>query len=153
MPGWCCVPGCTSNYKLHNKDPQSVFKFPKDTKKKELWIKAVHRPDFVPSSSSVICIGHFAEEYIIKETVIKLPDGTIVKEKNNRPKLTLNAIPSIFPTLPSYCTSIPPRKRTSVEKRESVRENERKSLHELFREEDHIANFDSFKCFYKKIVF
>ena len=151
MPRRCCVPGCKSNY--YGKDQTvSTFSFPKDEERKHLWTKAIHRKDFVFSCSSVVCIRHFSTEHVIDEDVVTRSDGTILREKRVRPKLTHEAVPTIFPGQPSYLSNPPSAKREGVERRERMCEiRDRKSL-EDFMARDRIADFDAFERDYKKMV-
>ena len=80
MPRRCCVPGCKSNYDSVN-ELVSTFSFPKDGQRKEAWIRAIHRDDFLPSASSVVCVVHFAKKHVIEEDVITRDDGTILRVK------------------------------------------------------------------------
>ena len=68
MPGYCCVPMCTSAVGGHH--------FPADTTLRQRWIVAIHRVDsssqhklWMPSRHSVVCHKHF-KEYDYVETLL-----------------------------------------------------------------------------------
>lgn len=68
----CCVPNCTSNYKstIETTGYVKVFTFPKDVERRKLWLTSVHRADLTLdkiTNNTVVCINHFAPEFIIKE--------------------------------------------------------------------------------------
>lgn len=115
MPNKCCVPGCNSNYSSFLKDSNnkavSVFKFPKDTALKLLWIKAIPRKNFEPSNFSVVCKLHFKSSDFIYDKHLQ-PDGTCKDLILNRPRLRNEAIPSIFPNLPFYLSKEKVKERT-----------------------------------------
>lgn len=58
MPSRCCVPGCKNNY---DKTKQaigniSVFLFPKEIERRNLWLKRINRKNFVATEHSEISI-------------------------------------------------------------------------------------------------
>lgn len=96
MPNRCCVPGCDTN-SGHSKGYTSTFFFPKDPVKRAEWTKQlVERLSFEPSLSSVICIKHFGEQFIVREDVLTRDDGSVLRAKRKRPKLTPDAVPSLL---------------------------------------------------------
>ncbi|CAH2016120.1 unnamed protein product [Acanthoscelides obtectus] len=64
---------------------------------------AIARKNWTPSKYSAVCSRHFRESDIIRTENIVLADGPV---QNNiplkYPKLKENAVPYIFPNLPSY---------------------------------------------------
>ena len=94
--------------------------FPQDRQRKEAWIRAIRRDDFLPSASSVVCVVHFAKKHVIEEDVITRDDGTILRVKRDRPKLIPDAIPTTFSGQPKYLTNPPSTFRGGVLWRESV---------------------------------
>nr|XP_015927608.2 THAP domain-containing protein 1-like [Parasteatoda tepidariorum] len=68
-----CVAYCCTN-RWTKKMPGITFQsFPKDEKRKQLWIKAVRRVNWKPSSCSKLCNEHFSEDMI--DRTINLLDG------------------------------------------------------------------------------
>lgn len=117
MPRMCCVPGCVSNYKSQKTPPVSTFSFPKDPHRRQKWLKCIHRENFVPGNSAVVCINHFSEQFIIREHKATRDDGTVLIVPRDRPKLTDDAYPSIFENQPSYLTTVPGPKRKAPDDR------------------------------------
>ena len=82
MVNKCVVPGCKSGYDFS--DNPSSFRFP--FKRADLmpeWKQFVNRPNWTPSSNSVICCKHFDKKFIF--------DG----EKRKKLKWNLDPIPTI----------------------------------------------------------
>ena len=65
LPNKCSVPGCNTNYQLCQTKP--VFKFPQDQVLSKKWLESLNRKDYEPSKSSVMCIDHFEDKYLIKK--------------------------------------------------------------------------------------
>ncbi|KAF2902885.1 hypothetical protein ILUMI_03297 [Ignelater luminosus] len=105
MPRRCCVPGCRSNYDSSLKENNkcvTTFSFPKDDERKLQWIRTIPRKDWTPSCSAVVCVKHFCESDIIYHDKWLLSDGTVQQLSLRNPKLKPEAVPCIFPNLPSY---------------------------------------------------
>ncbi|KAJ4448807.1 hypothetical protein ANN_00198 [Periplaneta americana] len=116
----CCVPCCSSNYKSQKTPPVSTFLFPKDLHRRQQWLKCIRRGNFVPGNSSVVCINHFSERFIIREHKATRNDGTILIVPRGRPKLTDDAYPSVFEGQPSHLTTFPGPKRKASNGRRKV---------------------------------
>lgn len=71
----CCVFGCRSNYDKASE--VSAFKFSKDGVLRDKWIKKISRKDFTPTTHSVVCVKHFAEQFILREDRMTRGDGTV----------------------------------------------------------------------------
>ncbi|XP_071042246.1 DNA transposase THAP9 isoform X3 [Parasteatoda tepidariorum] len=84
----CVAYGCTNRW-TKKMTGITFHSFPKDEKRKQLWIKAVRRVNWKPSSCSKLCNEHFSEDMI---------DRTSLSCVRLRP----NAIPSIFPAFPPH---------------------------------------------------
>jgi hypothetical protein len=104
MPRRCCVPGCKSNYDstLEGCAPVSTFGFPKDPKRRELWLRAIPRKDWIPSSASAVCVLHFEESDVIKTQKFKNVNGVVENIPLAFPKLCDDAVPRMFENLPVY---------------------------------------------------
>ncbi|GBM23711.1 hypothetical protein AVEN_257626-1 [Araneus ventricosus] len=66
MPYRCCAVNCKGNYKNGPKVP--VFSFPKNENLRRRWLQALNRKDFVITANSRVCIQHFSEDLVIKES-------------------------------------------------------------------------------------
>ena len=115
MPRKCCVPCCTSNYRVFT---TSVFRFPKDEECRQRWIKAINRKDFIPNNDSVVCANHFEPRLIITEDRMIRPDGSAVTAKRGTPKLAKDAYPTIFPNQPKYLSTKLPQPKTTPQEKE-----------------------------------
>ncbi|GFO47737.1 THAP domain containing protein [Plakobranchus ocellatus] len=115
MPRRCCVPGCKSNYDSQ-KEAVSTFCFPTDPEKRKLWLQKIGRsgesaePQFEPTKHTAVCVKHFREKFIVRTSSATRPDGSILTVPRAIPKLSDDALPSIFPNLPSHTTHEPPTK-------------------------------------------
>ena len=72
----CGGPGlrsCTNTYHIGG---ISMHKFPANEEQRKIWIKFVqrHRPNFSPSSSSVICSAHFEKSCFATRYHVGVPD-------------------------------------------------------------------------------
>lgn len=95
MPSGCCVPGCYSNYR--HEEHITVFKFPKNIERRKKWFETIQRGgDFAVTDSTVICINHFDEKFIVRNDTALRPDGTLLIVPRTRVKLTLDAFSTIF---------------------------------------------------------
>lgn len=65
------------------------------------WEKAIRRGDKTLSSTDVVCDLHFQESDIERDYVTKMPDGTVFCLKRGVPRLTPDAVPSIFASYPN----------------------------------------------------
>lgn len=141
MPNHCCVPDCRSNYNsIKGEHVITTFKFPKEETLKNKWISVIRRPDFTPSSSSVVCIKHFDDDDIIR---YHTSNGKIITESPLKYlKIKTDAFPRIFTHFPSYL--IPPKRkeRTGVEDRQIKRIKNYENEIQKFFEEDKINSFE-----------
>lgn len=120
----CSAPGCRSNYD-NNKEYVTVFKFPSEPSRRAKWIHNLHRVDFNPSSTAVVCIKHFEERFIIREDSVKRKDGTILTVDRKQLALSSEAYPTIFENLPPYLTKkVQPERKDHEKRREEVRDRD-----------------------------
>ncbi|KAF2883780.1 hypothetical protein ILUMI_22366 [Ignelater luminosus] len=146
MPRRCCVPGCTSNYDSSLKENNkcvTTFSFPKDDERKLQWIRA--RKDWTPSSSAVVCVKHFCESDVIYHDKWLLSDGTVQQLSLRNPKLKPEAVPCIFPNLPSYLSSKPKCTRRDPQERHDNIIKKHSQLVEDFLKKDIISDFNDLK--------
>ena len=91
----CVAPGC--DYARTFKGKRSVFQFPTDPVRLRAWLKSIPRKNFAPTKHSKICEVHFEERFISRTTSAIRPDGTKAEARLTGPKLTADAIPTLFP--------------------------------------------------------
>lgn len=151
MPDRCAVPGCRSNYESAIKLEGYVrcFRFPKKSDLRNQWFRAIPRSNWSPSDRSVVCIKHFHECQLSYYEKFKDKDRNLCEYKRSQPVLCENAVPKVFPNLPSYLSdTTPSRKRKDPEeRREEVNQRERKRREDENRsieEENNINDFQSF---------
>ena len=53
----CCVPGCSNQYSKYN--GLHFYRFPADLNRRNAWIAAISRKDWVPTEYSWVCSSHF----------------------------------------------------------------------------------------------
>lgn len=108
----CFAPGCSSGYVSSRRSGQrvSLFSVPKEPERLKAWQRAVPRADQVLDASSRICELHFDEQYIVRSFTHTI-NGETVTIPRDRPVLTSDAIPTVFPNLPQYLSKKAPQKR------------------------------------------
>ena len=147
MVNKCCVPGCSSNYDSKAKEGHvTCFKFLNDKSLKEAWLRKIPRKDLTVTKYTVVCAKHFRESDIIKNDILPGKDGQpdiLVPRK----KFTLqkNAVPQIFPNLPSYLSSKNnSAPRPSPSKRRKRMEEVHVKLQEEWLSKDKIVSYGEF---------
>lgn len=124
MPDKCVAPGCTSNYQsaLRNEGYVQVFGFPKDEERRREWVRAIPRSNWTPPQRAFICVKHFHEEDLEWIERFNKGKGVWCEFKRQKPVLAPNAVPKLFPNVPSYLGSNSSvSKRTDPEERIQVR--------------------------------
>ncbi|XP_076686203.1 uncharacterized protein LOC143378372 [Andrena cerasifolii] len=143
MPRRCCVPGCKGNYDstLKSDNYISVFLFPKNEELQKKWVAAIPRKQWTPTKYSAVCSLHFADNDIHRYEKVTSPNGTLENVLLRCPKLVENAVPSIFPNLPTYLSKpVPPQRKIPEQRRkEVIQKHER--LVEKLKDLDLIENF------------
>jgi len=126
MPKKCCVYACQTNYKSkRDGEKLSVFRFPKNSDERKLWMQAVPNANLSVGNNTVICELHWPKTY----EAIKVQGG------NFRPKNP----PSLWPGVPaSQIPSTSKTKRTTKRALSSVR-NEKPDELSLFLENDKLT--------------
>lgn len=69
-----------------------LFEFPKDDKRRKVWISRIKRKDFNPSKTSRLCSKHFTNDQIVVDPSLAMTIGYKLKKLQLKP----DAIPSIF---------------------------------------------------------
>ena len=85
MVNKCVAYGCKTGYESTSKNKQSIASFHFPLNKTELldqWTRFVNRPDWTPSSNSVLCQNQFEDKFIIRR-------------KRNKLRWDLNPVPTI----------------------------------------------------------
>lgn len=151
MPSRCCVPGCRSNYdSLKNTcGSVSVFTFPTDPERRQRWLRAIHRDNYIVNKNSVVCANHFEERFILKEDRAVRADGSVLIVPRSKPKLSSDAFPTKFENQPKYLSSeLPPKRRDPKERAAQIEAhelmNERRKSDRL-ETNDSIDNFELFR--------
>ena len=139
--------GCRSGYHS-SKRPERVSSqiFPKDPGRRHQWIKAIPRKDWSPGKRAVVCSLHFEDT-----------DFKVGREDTNKRRklgnlrircLKDDAVPRIFPNLPSYLTRHRPKERPSIStsaSRFKVMELKVNEEAENFLRADKISTFEELK--------
>ncbi len=142
------IKGCKTGYGNAKLPPGvSNHLFPRDPEKRQLWIKAIPRDDWIPSAKSVICSLHFSQSDFKTERTDSNSRRKLGELKRKR--LKEDAIPRIFPGLPSYLSSQRPSERPTSASSSSVRHEREEQRLELesanFLLLDQIENFETLR--------
>ncbi len=97
MPHDCVAPGCDLGRTFKGK--RALFSFPKDPEIRNYWLRKISQKDFIPTKHSGVCEIHFEEKFVEKEHRVLRPDGTVLTCKRDKPRLTKDAVPTLFPPL------------------------------------------------------
>lgn len=104
MPRRCSVAGCRSGYDTE-KEKTNTFSLPKEESLRLKWLKKIPN-DVSKFKQPVVCIKHFTESSIIRVDRVTV-NGEPREYPRVIPKLAKNAVPSIFPDLPSSVAKLP----------------------------------------------
>lgn len=147
MPRHCSVFGCRSNYTEAEKT--STFSLPKDENLRKTWLRNIPT-DFSKLKNPAVCIKHFEESCIIRIDRITTLKGELIEYPRKIPKLTENAVPTVFPNTPSYCSkTIPKVKRLADIEDEHLDQAIRESIesNKQYTERDSINNINDILSF------
>jgi hypothetical protein len=108
MPRTCWAPGCKTGYRSNINSDRHLFSVPAD--KCLEWSQKIPR-DGQLTSKHYICDIHFEEHFITKsfETAVGGQSVAVLRE---RWRLTSDAVPTIFPNIPSYLSKRIIKRRT-----------------------------------------
>lgn len=113
MPNKCAAVGCKTKYNSQEGTPSNsvctLHRFPlKNPNLLRLWLRRLSRENYAPTNNSRLCSRHFQPSDFDTEISDKnksrrrqFGDRTFKLRKILKP----NAVPSVFPELPSYFTS------------------------------------------------
>ena len=110
MPRTCWAPGCSSGYRSNADISRHLFSVPSN--KCQEWSRKIPRQGQL-TSKHYICDLHFEEQFLIKADNFII-DGQSVSSPRERWKLTPDAVPTLFPNLPTYLS-------THISKRQPVK--------------------------------
>ena len=118
-----------------------VFGFPKAEDMQQKWLRAIPRDDLVPNKNTKICELHFSIKSIIWISSEQDPKtGKIISINLKKPRLHVNAVPTIFPNCPDYCS-----KNLLLRKSRDEKHKELEELHLLQALNDSKKEFDRHK--------
>ncbi|XP_055337664.1 uncharacterized protein LOC129587779 [Paramacrobiotus metropolitanus] len=150
----CVAPGCDFLRK-GCEEKRSLFSFPKEKPRLDKWLRNLGRKDFQPSKSSTLCEIHFEDHFILRESSAIRPDGTTVSFRLAKPRLSQDAVPTLFPanyslqsergkeiSVPSYHTSKTPKPRTDPSARRKKAEINEERLAKMKEELKRVRNVD-----------
>ena len=150
MPFKCSVFGCNSNYdfeKSKGNKGVSCYEFPDeltDNARYKVWKKKLWRKNCVVTGCSRVCLKHFEERFIIRTFEFVDRDRIHRSEPRERPKLTDDAIPTLFDNLPSYLsTPLPPVRTQPDARRAAIDQRDDAQLQE-FLDGDVIGGYNEF---------
>ena len=104
MPNKCSAPGCRSNYDGEPHTP--IFKMPnRPPHIVSQWKRFLHREFIEEIRKIYVCLKHFRDEDVEFFFNIPQPDGSILQEKRNLPRLRPLAVPRFLPGCPSYLSN------------------------------------------------
>ncbi|KAG0434382.1 hypothetical protein HPB47_019150, partial [Ixodes persulcatus] len=118
----CCVPRCKTGYRSAERK-SALFSVPKDSERFLLWSRSIPCGDAPLQPSWAVCELHFDERFVQHFYEPHIIKGEIVQLKRERPALTQDAHPTVFPNLPSYLTKKLPRKRKERSESSDVHAN------------------------------
>ncbi|KAG0441732.1 hypothetical protein HPB47_015863 [Ixodes persulcatus] len=107
MPCKCCVPQCRGNYTVDTK--VYVFKFPKDQTLRDAWIRAVPREDLSVTENS--------RDIIREASHTDESTGRTITVPLSHVRLRPDAVPSKFPSCPTYLSREATRREDPDSKR------------------------------------
>ena len=142
----CCAPGCRTGYKSQD-SPKDVtlHKFPSQSALLERWLRNIPR-DFVPSTNSRLCSIHFTANDFITESIDRRRNE---KRPLQKRRLKDDAVPTIFPGVPSYLSRNAPSDRpttsASVESRCAKENAMTQELIDQLQSEDCISDLPSLR--------
>lgn len=110
----CFAPGCTAGYVSARKQRKKLplFAVPDDNERLRAWERAIPRAAKPLQNNCVVREDHFDERFIVC-SYTHVINGESVEIPPDRPKLTDDAIPTVFPNVPAYLSKkLPPKRKT-----------------------------------------
>lgn len=109
----CFAPNCEMGL-ASRKRKFSIFRPPKDEELLAKWRRAVPRADRTMTVDDGLCERHFEERFIVRKWEAVTSSGVkLLDVDRGRPKLTDDAVPTLWPNCPKYLSRVskPPRIR------------------------------------------
>ena len=152
MPRKCSIIGCRGNYNKRKGETDdnkvSVFRFPKDTQRRAEWLRKIPQGNLhldEITDDMVICEKHFDPRFVIRDWIGHRPDGSTFTFPRDAPCLTDDAMPTLFPNVPSYLSSAVPQKRKNPDDRRADLDARDNAMFRSWLDEDIVHSFDDFK--------
>ena len=117
MPRKCSIVGCRGNYDRRksadydDNNACSVFGFPKDPDRLRKWLRIIPQENMTRNKISDymgVCQRHFDPRYIVRHYTFHRSDGSVFSTPRDIPVLSNDAIPTIFPIMPSCSPTVSP---------------------------------------------
>lgn len=150
MVNKCSVPCCKSGYNDNDNSSISLHRFPQDSDRARLWLRAINRQDFIITQNSRVCSVHFlASDY--QETSTDSNPTRKRRKTNEVPSKKIlkdTAIPSVFPGQPPYLTVSKPPERPNAPTSSARRAKEDEALQQLefdMKKEDEVSSLSDFE--------
>jgi len=147
------VPNCKTGYKSEKATKKSsLFKFPKDLKLRNKWIKAIPRKNWKLTANHRVCEAHFSPSDFITSTFDQKVRRKKARssEKLTRIRLKFGVIPHIFPLLPSYlsttCSAPRSTSASTAEARRALKQNKILEQAKQLFENEKFEDFSTFKA-------
>jgi hypothetical protein len=144
MPYKCCVTACQSNY-YPDQPYVTVFAFPDDEERSKIWKLKIPRENLVVNKNTRVCIKHFEDRYVVRQFEKKNKDGTVSYKPRKILELSEDAVPTLFPSLPSYLSSSVPNKRKKPDERRQEIDQRDDAVLNAFLNNDLIKSYENFK--------
>ena len=122
----CAAPGCRTGYDNVIPEGVSMHNFPLNVDLQKKWINAIRREEYIPGQPAKICSLHFHDsDFVQQYTDTNVTRKRSYGQQRIRRKLKDDAVPSVFPNLPSYLSSPPniPRPTSSSSAMRMEKEN------------------------------
>ncbi|KAJ4430930.1 hypothetical protein ANN_19523 [Periplaneta americana] len=75
-------------------EPPDSLKASRDPHRRQQWLRSIHRDNFQPGTTAIVCINHFSEQYIVREDRAVRSDSSVLVVPRKIPKLTPQYLPS-----------------------------------------------------------
>ena len=109
MMNTCCVPRCKTGYRSVQNDEEkpALYQFPRNEELRHKWIRVTPTQNWNPTNCSRVCFKHFHEKDFRTTSTDSRSSRRNARKSQvlQRTRLNADAIPQIFPNLPSYLTT------------------------------------------------
>jgi len=124
----------------------TIFRFPADDERRDLWVRKIPGANLVVTKSTRICINHFESRFVSRvfEFVGDNGQRQVCDEPRKTPILTEDAYPTIFEGLPSYLSTPMAPKRADPKRRTLRLEDRNAEVFQQWTDADAITDYDLF---------